>query len=423
LEDKAIDIQKELDHVNKKLIDQFYTDHLSSLPNLYKLRSDLEEQSDFTLIFLNIDNFKILNNFYGFIVGDFILESVANTLEEKISNSTIYRVASDEFAMLLNKRLSFYALRTYLSELSKIVGHLKFSYADTEIYVDSTLASSASHMHDNIFSKVNMALRYAKEEQLNFWIYEDSMNLGFEYQNNLEFATKIRDALNNEGLIPYFQPIIDNKTGKVVKFEALARLIDSEGMLHSPDKFIPASKTIKVYDQVTKTIVNKTFEAFRDNDYEFSINLSFDDIINQDIFNFIIDKVSNADFGSRVTFELLESEKVTDFKKVLRFFTEIRRYGGKIAIDDFGSGFSNFSYMIEMNPDYIKIDGSLIKDIDKDKNAQIIVETIVSFAQKLGIKTIAEYVHSSTVLSCVKSLGIDYSQGFYIDKPSPNIQI
>jgi len=158
LENKAVDIQKELDHVNKKLVDQFYTDHLSSLPNLYKLRSDLEDQSDFTLIFLNIDNFKILNNFYGFIVGDFILESVANTLEDKISESTIYRVASDEFAVLLNKRLSFYALRDYLNELSKVVGHLKFSYSDTEIYVDSTLASSASHMHDNIFSKVNMAL-------------------------------------------------------------------------------------------------------------------------------------------------------------------------------------------------------------------------------------------------------------------------
>jgi len=203
----------------------------------------------------------------------------------------------------------------------------------------------------------------------------------------------------------------------------LARLIDSDGMLHSPDKFIPASKTIKVYDQVTKTIINKTFEAFKDNDYEFSINLSFDDIINQDIFDFIIDKVSNIEFGSRVTFELLESEKVTDFKKVLRFFNEVRRYGGKIAIDDFGSGFSNFSYMIEMDPDYIKIDGSLIRNIDKDKNAQIIVETIVSFARKLNIKTIAEYVHSSTVLSCVKNLGIDYSQGFHIDKPSPNIHI
>jgi len=113
--------------------------------------------------------------------------------------------------------------------------------------------------------------------------------------------------------------------------------------------------------------------------------------------------------GPRVTFELLESEKVKDFKKVIKFFKEIRRFGVKVAIDDFGSGFSNFSYMTKLNLDYIKIDGILIQDIDNDKNAQIVVETIVSFAKKLGIETIAEYVHSSNIFSAVKEMGIDYS--------------
>jgi len=423
LENKLVNMQEELDFTKQKLVDQFYTDHLSSLPNLYKLRSDLEDDSDFTLIILNIDNFKLLNNFYGFMVGDFILESVAKTLSQKIDESSIYRVASDEFAILLGKRLSFYALKKYISDLSFLIAHLQFSYADTLIYVDSTLASCASHMRNNIFSKVNMALKYAKEKKLDFWIYEDDMDLNLKYKNNLEFAIKIRNALDNEGLIPYFQPIIDNKTEKIVKYESLARLLDKNGILHSPDKFIPASKTIKVYDRITKIIVDKTFQTFKDSTLDFSINLSFEDITNQNIYDFIIDKISNYDFGSRVTFELLESEKVTDFKKVLRFFNEVKRFGGKIAIDDFGSGFSNFSYMIEMNPDYIKIDGSLIKNIDSDKNAQIVVETIVSFAQKMNIKTIAEYVHSSTILSIVKNMGIDYSQGYYIDKPKPDIDI
>ncbi len=423
MNNNVAEIQKELEYTKQKLIDQFYTDHLSSLPNLYKLRADLEDNTNCTLIVLNIDNFKILNDFYGFMIGDFILESVAQKIQKTLSDIPVYRIAGDEFAILLNEKLNFYSLKAYMKELSKKISHFEFLYANTEIYIDLTLASSAGSGIDNIFSKANMALRYAKEEKLKFWIYEDSMQIGNKYESNLKYAIKIRNAIENSGLIPYFQPVIDNKTEKVVKFEALARLIDEDGIIHSPDNFIPVSKTIKVYDQVTKTIINKTFAIFANNDFEFSINLSFEDIINQEIYTFIMDKLITSNMGSRVTFELLESEKVTDFKKVLRFFNEVKRHGGKIAIDDFGSGFSNFSYMIVMNPDYIKIDGSLIRNLDTDKNAQIIVETIVNFAKKLNIKTVAEFVHSSTVLSAAKNIGIDYSQGFHIDKPRPDLNI
>jgi len=417
------DLEKELSLVRNELILQYYTDNLTSLPNLYRLRSDIEEKDEFTLIILNIDNFKILNDFYGFVVGDFILESVARKLRITLKYENIYRIASDEFAILLDKKFKFYDLKEYLNELITKLSHLSFAYSTTKIYVDLTFASASTASSENIFSKVNMALKYAKEKLLKFWIYEDGMNMGDEYEKNLKFAIKIREALNNSRLIPYFQPILDNKTDKIVKYEALSRLMDSEGIIHAPQSFIPASKKIKVYDKITKIVISKTFEIFKELDFEFSINLSFEDIINQDIYNFILKMLEDTNMGNRVTFELLESQKVDDFQKVLHFFHEIKRYGGKVAIDDFGSGFSNFSYLTRINPDFIKIDGSLIKNIDVDKNSYIVVETIVEFAKKMGIKTVAEYVHSSTVLSTVKSLDIDYSQGFFIDKPMPIIDI
>ena len=129
-------------------------------------------------------------------------------------------------------------------------------------------------------------------------------------------------------------------------------------------------------------------------------------------------KLKNSKVSDKVTFEILESDAIEDFVKVERFINEVRRYGAKIAIDDFGSGYSNFSYLTKIRADYIKIDGSLVKDIDVDNNSLIVVETIVEFARKLGIKTVAEYVHSSDVLDKVRELGIDFSQGFYIDEPS-----
>jgi len=422
--EKIKHLSKELRSVRKNLVEQFYTDPLTRLPNLYQLRQDLEEISDFTLIIANIDNFKLLNDFYGFVVGDFILESFSKSLQTELQNVSVYRMAGDEFAILLHERMSFYLLKNYLAHLSKQLTHLKYAYAQTEIYVDCTLSSSASFSHSDIFSKVSMALKYAKKEQLKFWIYEDTMNFSQEYESNLKYATKVRKAIvDYSGIVPYFQPIIDNKTDEIVKFEALSRLVDEEGIIHSPHNFIPIAKMIKVYDKITMAIIDKSFKVFETHPFDFSINLSFEDIINEEIYDFIIRKLRDSDMGHRVTFELLESERVNDFDKVMHFFNEIKRYGAKVAIDDFGSGFSNFSYIIKLNPDFIKIDGSLIKDIDKDKNAQIVVETIVAFSKKMGIKTVAEFVHSSTVLSTVKQLGIDYSQGYFIDMPSPQINL
>lgn len=415
-------LSKELKVARKNLVEQFYTDPLTALPNLYQLRNDLEESNDFTLIVVNIDNFKLLNDFYGFTVGDFILESFAKTLKHKIKDTQIYRIAGDEFGIVKKERMNFYVLKEYLTKLSNELSHLKYAYSQTEIFVDCTFSSSSSHENADIFSKVNMALKCAKERRLKFWIYEDTMRLSQEYESNLKYATKVRKAIMDfSGIVPYFQPIIDNLTGKIVKFESLSRLIDEEGIIHSPNNFIPVAKTIKVYDKITMAIIEKSFEAFKDQPFDFSINLSFEDIINQQIYEFIVEKLETSGMGKRLTFELLESEKVHDFEKVIRFFNEIKRYGAKVAIDDFGSGFSNFSYIIKLDPDFIKIDGSLIKDLDTDKNAQIVVETIVDFSKKLGIKTVAEFVHSSTVLSAVKRLGIDFSQGYYIDKPSPQI--
>ncbi|MBE0496617.1 MAG: bifunctional diguanylate cyclase/phosphodiesterase [Campylobacterales bacterium] len=420
LEARIKELSCELELTRERLLAQFYIDALTSLPNLYKLRFDLEEMNDFTLIVVDIDNFKLLNDFYGFIVGDFVLESFATTLKNEFKDAKVYRIAGDEFAILKPEKMNFYALREYLGGLIQRFSHLCYQYAQTEIFVDCTFSSCVSYEQDDIFSKVNMALKYAKEKRLKFWIYEDVMQLSKEYEANLKYATKIRKAIvESSGIVPYFQPIVDNITGKIVKFETLSRLIDKEGIIHSPNNFIPVAKTIKVYDKITMTIIEKSFEIFTKDPFDFSVNLSFEDIINPHISEFIITKLKDSTLGERVTFELLESDQVHDFAEVVRFFNEIRRHGAKVAIDDFGSGFSNFSYIIKLNPDFIKIDGSLIKNIDTDKNAQMIVETIVDFSKKLGIQTVAEFVHSSTVLSAVKTLGIDFSQGYFIDRPSP----
>ena len=407
-----------IEEYRNQLFSRYFTDHLTNLPNIYQLRKDLQDNEDFGLILISIDSFQTINNFYGFVVGDYIIEEFGKFLKESLPEYNIYRLTGAEFAFVLDSNKGFYDLKEYLTQLYNKINNVLVHYQDIKIYLDITLASSANIDTHHVFSKVSMALKYAKEMRLPFWIYEDRMKFEDDYARNLKLSEIVRSAVEDSRILPYYQAIIDNKTSKITKYECLARLIDKNDKILSPVLFIPVAKKIKVYSIVTKTIIDKSFSTFENNDFEFSINLSIEDIMSSEMHQFIIDKLKNSDASHRVTFELLESEAVQDFKKVERFISEAKSYGAKIAIDDFGSGYSNFSYLTKMNADFIKIDGTLIKDIDVDQTSYLVVETIVEFAKKLGIETIAEYVHSSIVMDKVKELDIDYSQGFYIDEPS-----
>ena len=164
-------------------------------------------------------------------------------------------------------------------------------------------------------------------------------------------------------------------------------------------------------------MIKKSFEMFKDKDLEFSVNLTIDDIKNEHIKEYIFDMLERYNIGHKVVFEIVESESIEDFEEVAKFISTVKDYGCKIAIDDFGTGYSNFEYLLKLKADFIKIDGSMIKDIDTNQDAQLVVSTIVNFAKKLGIKTIAEFVENESILTKVNELGIDYSQGYYFSKP------
>ena len=410
-----------LHECRQELVRRYFTDNLTGLPNVYQLRKDLQDNVDAGLITISIDNFATINNFYGHIGGDSIIEKFAEYLVENIGDK-IYRTSGTEFSIYLEKNLLFYDLKEYMTQLYKKLELVTLLYRQNKISLGITLASCSSTNQENLFSKVSMAMKYAKDNSLTFWIYEDRMGFEDEYEKNLEVSSMVRYAVENSKIMPYFQPIIDNENLKIQKYECLARLLDENGNIVSPSLFIPISKQIKVYDFITKIIIEKSFEVFEKNDYEFCINISMDDIIDSDMYEFILNKLKSSQASKRVIFEIVESEAIQDFEKIERFIKEIKRYGAKISIDDFGDGYSNFSYLTKMNVDFLKIDGSLIKNIDVDKNSYLVVQTIVEFANRLGIKTVAEFVHSSSIMDKVVELGVDYSQGYYIDKPLISVE-
>ena len=149
-----------------------------------------------------------------------------------------------------------------------------------------------------------------------------------------------------------------------------------------------------------------------------SINLSIDDLLDDTTYDFILDILENCGFAERIIFEFLESEEIEFNERVLDFTTKVKKLGARIAIDDFGSGYSNYAYLIKLGVDILKIDASLIKDIDKNENNRLITKSIIDIAHALGMDTVAEHVHTKEIKDVLTAMGADYLQGFYLHKPS-----
>ncbi len=183
------------------------------------------------------------------------------------------------------------------------------------------------------------------------------------------------------------------------------------------------AKDNKLYSEITKIIYTKAYEIFKNNNEKFSLNLSIDDIYDEEIVDLINKLFVNSSLSKRLTFELLESEAIQDYKIVENFITQTKKNGITFAIDDFGSGYSNFAHILNLNIDFIKIDGSLIKNIDKDENSKKIVKVISTFAKETNIAIVAEYVENENISNILKELGVEYFQGFYFYKPSANFVV
>ncbi len=414
------------DKHEKELRELYYTDPLTKLPNRIKLIDDLDKHDELALAILDIDSFKIINDFYGHVIGDFLIYEVAKRIKQYISHESLcfYRLPSDSFAIVNKKHIEKEYFELIVISLIQIVSKSPFDYIrdngeEVEIYANIT--AGIVFEKESALAHADIALREAKNTHKDYSIYHNDMNQEIAFSKNMEWIKKIKTAIIHDKIVPYFQPIIENTTQKTVKFECLVRLIDEEGDVISPFFFLEIAKQSKQYESISKIMIKKSFQAFINTSYEFSINLSIEDIIEYNLFEYIKSMLAIYPLANQLCFEILETEEIENYQVIADFVTGVRELGCKVSIDDFGSGYSNFSHLLNLNFDYLKIDASLIKDIHEDKNKQVIVKTIVTFAKELGIKTIGEFVESKSIYDHITKMGIDYSQGYYFSPPVATI--
>lgn len=267
-----------------------------------------------------------------------------------------------------------------------------------------------------------MAILAARKESISIKRYSEALSLNDEYENNLKWIKEIKEAISDDRITMFYQQIIDNSDTSHQKYEALIRLIDKEGHIITPHYFLDIAKKAKLYKQLTKIVISKAFEAFKNNNYDFSINITIDDILDQDINEFIVETLEKYNISERVIFEIVESESIENFDDIEKFITMVKKYGCRISIDDFGTGYSNFEHLMRLQADYIKIDGSIIKEITTDKRSALITSVIVAFAKEMNIETIGEFVETKEINDKLITLGVNKSQGYYFSKPQASLE-
>lgn len=421
---KPIDIAKLLQVMSQSLIyhelKDLYTDKLTNLPNRNKLKKDLDQNNIDLMALLDVDEFSTINDLFGEKIGDTILYELANKLKEYFNDEDyiVYRIEADKFTIVSRKSNQdvneFYDLcKAFADKIEKESLLIDEDEIDINITIGIAQGDGA-----RAFKYSQRVINYARTKLQRIMIYNESFKIQQSFEENIKWVKQLKVGFRENLFQAYFQPIVDTQTQKVHKYEALIRYITKEGVEIAPYNFINVAKKTKLYPNIIKIVIQDAFRLIKNKNKRVSVNISFDDIANEETTAFIYEILElNKEYTEFLEFEILESEEISDFNEVSKFIAEIKKFNCIVGVDDFGAGYSNFNLLTLLDIDFVKIDGSLIEKINTSKDLEIIVNTIANFSKEFKVKTVAEYVSNEDIYNKIKELKIDYCQGYYFDKP------
>jgi len=410
---------KMLNHFSK----QVYTDHLTALLSRHALNDNLLSLKDKVLLLSNIKQFSLINELYGVDVGNEILIKAAEAFDEfaKKYKFDAYRISSDEF-VLLKEEENFDEDEYYkiIEELQSKINSLEIFVAGVDEVITIEVYSGIAFNDKHPLEDAQMAINKAKKQSLPYLMYSQKVDTKEHSQNIMRVKRCIKYALEHKNVIPFFQPIT-NRDGEIIKYEALVRIVEFDGgakKILPPCDFLDISMSSGLYIKIAKEMLVQSLSFFAQRSEKISINFLPNDFFNPSIMDILVEQIKKFDSPKRVIVEITEQEGVENFDMLRKAAEKLREMGVQIAIDDFGSGYANYAHVLEIKPDYIKIDGSLIQNILTDSDSKILVKSIVRFAKELNITTVAEFVENEKIFELLKEYGVDEFQGYYFGRPS-----
>lgn len=417
---------------NAKLDRQMRTDELTGLPNMREYVDNLPHFADLpnvASLLVQIDNLSDINNAYGRDTGNaFVQRFASGIVREFFGNPEhwkVYRTAPKEFLVIGDYRategvLPFAEIVPYFYELCSVFTLKLNELENNELCLRArTSISYSDQIKTDIYQKLHIAMQDTSSGP-KVVSFDESRHSEERVRRNLEGGTAVTEAMKERRIIPYYQAIINNRTGKVEKYECLARMIGKDGEVYPPATFINHAKQAGTIPLLTQLMFERACQDFSGLETKFSINISWQDLADPDLVRQLVGTMEKYDVNpGRVTLEILEEALLTNQGEYAPRIAELKRIGCKIALDDFGSEGSNFSrFEKDWWPDIIKIDGpSFIRGLEKSPEKQRIVRAIVKAAKELGCEIVAEFVDSDEAWRLVAEMGIEYSQGYRFHEP------
>ena len=389
-----------------------------------QLNDAIKSMHEPLIVYMKIEDFDALEELYDNLIVDNMQDIIRLHLEKRLSSKykfeKIYPLENGEYAFVNEKSICMQNEDSFTKELKIYQENIRDSIVNVgDIEYGLSIIISYAYGTNQVLENAKLGIRKLLKTKQDFIASNNFSQLEYnKAQENIKKISMIKKAINNCKIISYFQPIINNKTKQIDKYESLVRLIDEDGNILSPFFFLDTAKKGKYYSQITRIVLSNSFAALKDTDKDISINLSVIDIEQKETRENIFKLLEEyQEYRDRIILELLEDENVKDFRTIMKFIDNVKKLDVKIAIDDFGAGYSNFERLVNYRPDILKIDGCLVRDIETDSYSLSVVKTIVAFAKEQKIQIVAEYVENEAIFNILNGLGIEYSQGYYFGKP------
>ncbi|MDH5183481.1 MAG: EAL domain-containing protein [Gammaproteobacteria bacterium] len=438
LRESKVNLEKRIEERTQQLSWQANHDPLTSLFNRFEFERQLHRlkesclehpESGHVIFYLDLDQFKIVNDTCGHVAGDELLRQVSFLLSYHLRETDIItRLGGDEFGILLEN--CHLEMSTHVADnLLKELRNFRFSWNSKIFNIGASIGivevNNLSGSIDELLSSADIACYTAKDMGRNrYHIFHAEDEESTERSDQMHWVSKIHNALDNNQFCLY-QQSIKSLHNKDIHYEVLIRMKDADQQIHSPYLFIPAAERYGLMHQIDKWVIKNFFSHYHQLSSQakgsiYSINLSGASVGEEATRDFIKDAIRHYEIpAERLCFEITETAAISNLGNATALISELKRLGCLFSLDDFGTGLSSFSYLKTLKVDYIKIDGSFVRDMKKDKTARTIVEAINNLGHSVGLQTIAEYVESAELLQAVSALGVDYAQGYAIDKPNP----